>query len=361
MQKTHSGPQTAQAITPGLGASPELGATFRTLRRVGILGIGSYAPDRVLTNHDLEQMVDTSDEWIATRTGMRERRIAAPGQATSDLSVEAARRALAGSGIAPEDVELIVVATVTPDHLFPPTACLVQTRLGAQRAAGFDLSAACSGFVNALSVAHSLVGSGAYDNALVIGAEMLSAITDYEDRESCILFGDGAGAVVLGPDPHGRDPASPELLDHAFGMDGSGADLIAMQAGGSRFPASSRTVDERLHYLRMQGRKVYRFAVQKMAEVVEEIAARNGHTVEDIDLLVPHQANLRILEAVGERLGMRMDRVFVNIERYGNTSSASIPLALDQAVAEQRVRSGDLVCLVTFGGGLTWGASLLRW
>lgn len=325
-------------------------------RRVGILGTGSHVPDRVLTNGDLERLVDTSDEWIVTRTGMRERRIGAPGQATSDFATEAARRALQCSGVAADDLQLIVVATVTPDHICPPTACLLQHRLGASRAAGFDLSAACSGFVNGLATAHGLLAAGVHDRALVVGADMLSTITDYQDRESCILFGDAAGAVVLGPEPDGG-----ELLDHLTGIDGSGADLIQVPAGGSRRPASTATVLQRQHFLTLQGRKVFRFAVEKMCEVVSEICARNGMEVGDLDLLIPHQANLRILEAAAARLGLAMDRVFVNVDRYGNTSSASVPLALDQAVREGRLRRGYHACLVAFGGGLTWGATLLRW
>jgi 3-oxoacyl-[acyl-carrier-protein] synthase-3 len=328
----------------------------RALRRVGILGTGSHTPERVLTNQDLERLCDTSDEWIVTRTGMRERRLVAAGETTSDLATAAGRRALDAAGLAAGDVELILVATVTPDHVCPPTACYVQQKLGAPRAAGFDVSAACSGFMNALSTGHHLVAAGAFGNALVIGADVLSSITDYQDRQSCVLFGDAAGAVVLAPDPDGA-----ELLDHVLGIDGSGADLIIMPAGGSAKPASIDTVTRREHYLTLEGRKVFRFAVTRFAEVIDEVLARNGFTVGDLDLIVPHQANLRILEAAAERLGVGMDRLFVNVDRYGNTSSASVPLALDEAVRQGRIHRGDLVCLVAFGGGLTWGASLVRW
>jgi 3-oxoacyl-[acyl-carrier-protein] synthase-3 len=328
----------------------------KTLHRVGVLATGACIPERVLTNRDFERLVDTSDEWIVTRTGVRERRIVAAGQATSDLAISAARRALSDSEVAPADVQLIVVATVTPDHPCPPTACIVQQNLGATRAAGFDVNAACSGFVNALITGHNLVATGAFGNALVIGADVLSAITDYEDRASCILFGDGAGAVLLAPDPVER-----ELLDHVIGIDGSGADLITMKAGGSRHPARRETVERREHFLRLEGRKVFRFAVSKMCEVVEEITTRNGMRVGEIDLLIPHQANLRIIEAATERLGIPMERVLINVERFGNTSAASIPMALDEAVRTGRLERGDLVCMVAFGGGLSWGASLLRW
>jgi 3-oxoacyl-[acyl-carrier-protein] synthase-3 len=341
-------------MAPRLRTAPR-GQRERGLPPVGILGTGGYAPERVLSNGDLERMVATSDEWIQTRTGMRERRIGGSGQATSDLAAAAGRQAMQRAGLLPEELELILVATVTPDHVCPPTACLVQQKLGAVNAAGFDVQAACSSFMNALQTGHALVGSGSYRNALVIGADMLSTITDYQDRESCILFGDGAGAVVLGQGGGG------ELLDHVMGIDGSGADLIKMPAGGSRLPASHATVEARQHFLRMEGRKVFKFAVARIAAVVEQILDRNGLGLADLDLLIPHQANLRILEAAAERLGLPMGRVVVNIERFGNTSSASVPLALDQAVQEGRLRRGQLACLVAFGGGLSWGASLLRW
>ena len=328
----------------------------RTLRRVGVMGVGSYVPERVLRNTELAQLVDTSDDWIISRTGMRDRRIAAPGDATSDLVVRAAKRALENARLLPREVELILVATVTPDHVCPPTACLVQHKLGAVNAAGFDISAACSGFINALMTGHNLVGSGAFGNALVVGADILSSITDYEDRESCILFGDGAGAVVIGPDTE-----SGELLDHVVRVDGAGSDMIIMPAGGSRRPASHETVAQREHYLSIQGRKVFRFAVEKFCEVVDCVLERNGFTLDDVGLLIPHQANLRIIEAAVKKLGIDMDRVLVNVDRYGNTSSASIPIALDEAVRTGRIEPRMLVGMLAFGGGLTWGASLMRW
>ncbi len=325
-------------------------------RRVGILGVGSYAPERVLTNDDLERMVDTSDEWIQTRTGMRERRIAAPGQATSDLALVAAETALQRAGLAASALDVILVATVTPDHVCPATACHLQRKLGATRAAGFDISVACTGFVNALMTGHSFLASGTFSNALVIGADTLSTITNYEDRESCVLFGDGAGAVVLSASSEGA-----QVIDHVVGIDGGGAEMIIVPAGGSLRPASHETVDNHEHALKLQGRKVFRFAVTKFAEVLKQITARNDYALDDIDLVIPHQANLRILEAAADRVGLPMEKMFVNIDRYGNTSSASIPLALDDAYRQGRLERGKLVALVGFGGGLSWGASLIRW
>lgn len=323
---------------------------------MSILGLGSYAPETLLRNEDLERLVDTSDEWIVTRTGIRERHIAAPDQATSDLAIEAGRLALAGARLDPAELELIVVATATPDQITPATAAFVQRGLGAPGAAGYDINAACSGFINALMTAHHLVAGGAFGNALVIGADTLSTITDYEDRESCVLFGDAAGAVVLGKSSGGS-----QLLDHIVGMDGAGTDMITVAAGGSREPASHETIDRRAHYLHMQGRKVFRFAVAKICELVHDMTARHGLTPDDVDLLVPHQANERILDAARRTLGFGHERVLVNVDRYGNTSNASIPLALDEAARAGRLEPGMLVLLVAFGGGLTWGATLLRW
>jgi len=323
---------------------------------VGVLGSGSYVPEPLLRNSDLERMVTTTDQWIRSRTGIRERHTVAPGQATSDLAIAAGRRALDRAELAAEDLELVLVATATPDQVSPATACHVQRGLGASRAAGFDVNAACSGFVHALMTAHSLVGSGSFQNALVLGADVLTSITDYEDRESCVLFGDGAGALVIGPKSGGG-----AILDHSVGMDGTQAHLITVPAGGSREPASHATVARRAHYLRMDGRRVFRFAVEKICELVERMAARNAVSLGAIDLLVPHQANLRIVEAAQRSLGLNPERVLVNIDRYGNTSNASIPLALDEAVQSGRLEKGMLVLLVAFGGGVSWGATLLRW
>ena len=341
---------------PGTGPD-DRGAIPRAMtKRVGIVGLGSSVPERVLNNADLEQMVDTSDEWIVARTGMRERRIAAPDQASSDFAVAAARRALEQAGLAAADVELILVATVTPDRFCPPTACYVQDRIGATRAAGFDIAAACSGFLNAQTAAHGLLACGAYANALVIGVDTLSKFVDYEDRDSCVLFGDGAGAAVLGTETDGG-----EILDNILGIDGSGSELITLPAGGSRVPTTAETVAARQHYLRLEGKKVFRFAVEKLCELTERMVNRNGFSLDDIDLLVPHQANLRILEAGAKKMGIDMDRVLVNVDRYGNTSAASVPMALDEAVRTGRLQRDMLACTLVFGAGLTWGASLIRW
>jgi len=326
------------------------------VRTVGILGSGSYVPARVLRNAELEGMVDTTDAWIVARTGIRERHIVAPGQATSDLAVLAGRRALEQARLEPDDLELILVATATPDEISPATSCRVQRGLGAGRAAGFDVNAACSGFVHALMTGDHLVAAGAFENALILGADTLSSITDYQDRESCVLFGDGAGALVIGTRADGG-----EILDHIVGMDGSQADLITVSAGGSRQPACHETIDRRAHFLHMQGRKVFRFAVTKICELVREMTSRNGLSLDDVDLVVPHQANRRILEAATRALEIGPERVLVNVDRFGNTSNASIPLALDEAVRRGQLEPGMLVLLVAFGGGVTWGATLLRW
>jgi len=323
---------------------------------VGILGVGRYSPERRLTNRDLEQMVDTSDEWIVTRTGIRERRIAAPHEATSDLAYEAAVRALNAAGVAAEDVDLIIVATITPDMFFPSTACLVQDRLGARHAAAFDVSAACSGFIYALATASGMIATGLYRNALVIGAECLSRVTDYSDRNTCILFGDGAGAAVLGPVPEGRG-----FRSFVLGADGSGGELLNIPAGGSRTPPTADTVARHMHFMKMNGREVFKFAVRVIGTATEEALHKAGLTKEDIDLLVPHQANIRIIQSALERFGLPEEKCVVNVDRYGNMSAASIPVALAEAVEEGRVREGDRLVLVGFGGGLTWGASVLIW
>jgi 3-oxoacyl-[acyl-carrier-protein] synthase-3 len=321
-----------------------------------IIGTGSAAPTRVLTNHDLARMVNTSDEWITTRTGIRERRVAAPEEATSDLSVAAARPALEMAGIDPADVELIIVATATPDQLFPATACVVQARLGATRAAGFDMLAACSGYIYALKVADGLIRSGQYRNALVIGAETLTKALDFTDRNTCVIFGDAAGATVLVPHEGDRGVLSTHIYS-----DGASGELIQIPAGGSRMPASAETVAARQHYIKMRGNETYKIAVRRMEEVVLECLETNRVRPGDVDVVVPHQANLRIIEAVMSRLGVPMAKVILTIEQYGNTSAACIPMALDIAVRDGRIRPGHMVLMVAFGGGLTWGSALLRW
>lgn len=326
------------------------------LRSVSITGVGSYVPERVLTNADLEKIVETTDDWITTRTGIRERRIARDNEATSDLAVMAAQRALAAAGITADQVELIIVATITPDMQFPSTACLVQHRLGAHRAAAFDLEAACSGFVYALDVASHFVASHTYNTVLVIGAEKMSSVVDWTDRNTCVLFGDGAGAAVLQnrPNAHG-------LLTTCLGSDGGKASLLELPGGGSACPASVDSVTKRLHFLRMDGKETFKNAVNAMVAATHEALNRCGVTVAEVKCIIPHQANHRIMSAVAERIGAREDQLFVNVDRYGNTSAASVAIALDEAVSQGRIVRGDLVLMVVFGAGLTWGAALIEW
>src|SRR5512143_1001985 len=321
-----------------------------------VLGTGSFAPERVLSNHDLEKMVETSDQWITERTGIQERRIAQADVATSDLAVEAGKRALAAAGMSAEELDLIIVATVTPDMLFPATACIVQDKLGARKTTAFDLSAACSGFIFALSTADAFIRSGIYSKVLVIGAETLSKITDWTDRNTCVLFGDGAGAVVLGPGTDGRG-----ILSTHLHTDGSMGDLLYMPGGGSRYPATAWSVDERLHFIKMRGNETFKVAVRALEDVVMEALNHNGLKASDIDMLVPHQANLRIIQATAKRLNMPMEKVVVTIDKYGNTSAASVPMALDEAVRDGRIKEGSLVLLEAFGGGLSWASALIKW
>ena len=320
-----------------------------------IAGTGSYAPSRVMTNTELERMVATSDDWIRERTGIRERHIAASGEACSDLAVQAGRRALAAAGIAASDLDLILVATCTGDYPLPATACLVQHQLGATKAAACDLSAACCGFVYALSVADAYVRTG-MRHVLVIGSEVMSAITDWSDRNTCILFGDGAGAAVVSASDGERGILSTHLRS-----DGSLCELITVPAGGSRTPLSEQVVAERTHFIKMKGNETFKVAVRTLEEIARETLAANQLQVEDLDLYVPHQANMRILKAVMERLGLPLEKVMLNLEHYGNTSAASIPIALDEAVRAGRVQDGSLVMLGAFGAGLTWASALIRW
>ncbi|MUG43424.1 beta-ketoacyl-ACP synthase III [Paenibacillus woosongensis] len=325
-------------------------------RSVGIIGTGKYVPERVLTNAELETMVETNDEWIVSRTGIRERHIAAPDQATSDLAYEAAVQALKSAGLAAEDIELIIVATITPDMTFPSTACILQEKLGAKKAAAFDLSAACSGFVYSLATANGFIQTGMYNNALIIGADALSRITDYTDRNTCVLFGDGAGAVVLGEVPEGRG-----FLSFDLGAEGAGGELLKLEGGGSRCPASEETVRSGKHFIYMNGREVFKFAVRVMGTATEEVLRKAGKDKSEIDLFVPHQANIRIIQSAMQRLDLPEEKCVINVDKYANTSAASIPLALVEAVEEGRVEEGDTLLLVGFGGGLTWGASVLVW
>ncbi|WP_232696992.1 beta-ketoacyl-ACP synthase III [Brevibacillus daliensis] len=329
---------------------------MKGLRSVGILSTGSYTPEKILTNADLEKMVDTSDEWIVSRTGIRERRIASDDQASSDLAYEAAVKALQKANISAEQLDMIIVATVTPDHSFPSTACILQDKLGASKAAALDVSAACTGFIYGITIATQFIANGLYRYVLVIGVEALSKITDYTDRNTCVLFGDGAGAALLGPVASDKGFKSFDL-----GADGSGGKLLSVAAGGSRNPATAETLEQKMHYLSMSGKEVFKFAVRVMNNATETVLSQAGYEKNDIDLLVPHQANQRIIDSAVKRFGLSEDKVVVNLDRYGNMSSASIPVALDEAVNEGRVKDGDKLVLVGFGGGLTWGAAVLVW
>lgn len=329
--------------------------TPNPIRGARIAGTGSAVPERILTNFDLEKMVDTSDEWIVERTGIKERRIAVEGTVTSDLAKEAALKALDDAGMTADELDLIIVATVTPDTIFPSCACVVQGEIGAKNAAAFDISAGCTGFVYALSVARDLVASGRYDNILVIGAEILSRIVDWQDRNTCVLFGDGAGAAVIRPCAYGEG-----IIECVLRSDGSRGDVLVLPAGGSGMPASCETVKSKLHYIQMKGNLVYRFAVRVMVEGAMEVLEKANLRKEDIDYVIPHQANQRLIDLAAERLGTQ-DKIYSNIARLGNTSAASIPIALDEAARSGQVKDGDIVLLVGFGAGLTWGSAILKW
>lgn len=322
-----------------------------------ITGVAGYVPPRVVTNFDLEKMVDTNDQWIRTRTGIRERHYAEPGVGSSHLGAEAARKLLAAKGVPSEQIDLIVVATVTPDMLFPATACLVQDRIGAKNAWGFDLSAACSGFAYALTVGAQFVGAGTHKKALVIGSDVMTSILDYQDRATCVLFGDGAGAVLVEPVTSDNEG----ILDFAHDVDGSGGRNLYMPAGGSLKPASLETVEKRMHYVHQEGAQVFKYAVRRMSELAVQILERNGFTSRDLALVVPHQANLRIIHAMQERLGVDDPKIIINIDRFGNTTAATIPLALMDALEQGRLHKGDLVLVITVGAGYTTGAILMRW
>lgn len=329
------------------------------LRQPKISALGCYAPPKLLTNSDLEQMVKTNDQWIVERTGIYQRHIAGPDVATSDLAREAACAVLAQRGISGAELDAILVCTVTPDMLFPSTACLVQHQIGASKAWGFDLVAACSGFVYGLATGAHLVACGTHEKVLVIGADTMSRIIDYQDRSTCILFGDGAGAVLIEPAADGEQDLG--YVDFIGEIDGSGADYLKQPAGGSRLPASQETVEKRLHFVRQEGQQVFKYAVRKMHEVCGEILRRNGFTADDVALLIPHQANRRIIHATAERLGLPLDRVVINIDQYGNTTAATIPLATREALINGRLKKGDLVLYAAVGAGYTVGASLWRW
>jgi 3-oxoacyl-[acyl-carrier-protein] synthase III len=321
-----------------------------------ITGVAGYVPPRVVTNQELEKIVDTTDEWIRTRTGILERHYADPGVASSHLGTEAARRLLAEKGVSPEEIELIVVATVTPDMFFPATACLIEDRLGAKNAWGFDLSAACSGFAYALTVGAQFVGGGSHKKVLVIGTDVMTSILDFKNRATCVLFGDGAGAVLL--EPADGDEG---ILDFAHDIDGSGGCNLYMPGGGSLHPASAETVEKRMHYVHQEGQSVFKYAVRRMSDLALQILERNGLKSSDLALVVPHQANLRIIRGMQERLGVDDSKVMVNIDRFGNTTAGTIPLGLADAVEQKRLRKGDLLLVISVGAGYTTGAVLMRW
>jgi 3-oxoacyl-[acyl-carrier-protein] synthase-3 len=325
------------------------------VKKVGIIGVGSYLPKKVLTNFHLEKMVDTSDEWITTRTGIKERRLASKSEAASDLAINAARSALRDAGKKAKDLELIIVATITPDMQFPSTSCLVQKALGAKKAFCFDISAACAGFVYAIVIAEQFILSGKFKNALIIGSEKLSSITDFSDRNTCVLFGDGAGACVMAPVKRGG------ILSSYLGSDGAMADLLYLPAGGSRLPASKETVTKRLHFIKMEGSELFKLAVRIMSEAAEYALHKVGLSCKDVDLLIPHQANMRILLAVAKKMGLSSEKIFCNIDKYGNMSSASTAVALYEAVKSKRIKKGDIIVLDAFGAGLVWGAVVIRW
>jgi 3-oxoacyl-[acyl-carrier-protein] synthase III len=329
----------------------------RKMRRVRIAGLSTYVPGRVLSNADLEKLVETSDEWILQRTGIRERHIVEDGMATSDMAKEASLGAIRQAGITPRDVGFIVVGTTTPDTIFPSTACVLQDKIGATRSWGFDLGAACSGFTYALTVGAQMVATGAHDYSLVVGADTMSSIIDYRDRTTCILFGDGAGAAVLGP----AADDEPSIIDFAHEIDGSGGPALCMPAGGSRMPASRETVENRMHYVKQDGQAVFKFAVRKTEEIARRVLDRNGLKASDLDLFVSHQANKRIIESAAQRLGVPPAKMVLNIGEYGNTTAATIPLALNDAVRDGRLKKGDLVMLASVGAGFTVGSVLLRW
>ncbi len=325
------------------------------MKNVGIIGVGEYLPTRVLTNQQLEKMVETSDEWITTRTGIKERRLVSESEAASDLAINAGRKALANAGIKAEELDLIVVATITPDMQFPSVASIVQNALGAKKCASFDISAACAGFVYAITVAQQFIAAGNAKYALAIGTEVLSSITDWQDRNTCVLFGDGAGAAVLSAVEKGG------IKSTYLGCDGAMGELLNMPGGGSRNPATHRSVDDRMHFLKMKGNELFKLAVNLMTDAAEEALKRAGLTFADVDMVIPHQANVRIIMAVAKKLGLTEDKIYLNIEKYGNMSSASTATALCEAVSEGKVKKGDIVLLDAFGAGLVWGACVIEW
>lgn len=329
---------------------------MKCLRPAGITGMGAYAPPKVLSNLDMEKIVDTTDEWITTRTGIKERRVAVETVVTSDLGCEAGKKALENAGVKPEDVDLIIFATVSPDKILPSTACITQHKLGCVNAAAFDLMAGCSGFVYSLIVAHQMIATGAYNTVLVIGVDLLTKLLDWQDRNTCVLFGDGGGAAVVQPVEEGSG-----ILGHIMGADGSGEAFIELPAGSTYMPATHETVDNRMHYIKMQGKEVFKFAVQVMHSASQKVLDQTGLTLEDIKLIVPHQANNRIIESAAKRLKVDKTKMYSNLEKYGNTSAGSIPLALVDAINDGLIKKGDNILLVGFGAGLTYASMVMKW
>jgi 3-oxoacyl-[acyl-carrier-protein] synthase-3 len=330
---------------------------LQNVRRAKITAVSHYLPERRVTNKDLEKIVDTSDEWIFERTGIRERRFAEKGQATSDLGAAAARRLCEKSGIDPTEIDLIIVATVTPDMFFPSSACLVQTKIGAKKAWGFDLSGACSGFLYALATAAQFVSAGAHKKVLVVGADVMTSIIDFQDRATCVLFGDGAGAVLV----EGAEDGERGIIDFLLHSDGNGGQYLYMPGGGSLNPPTTQTVEKKMHYVHQDGKNVFKFAVRGMAEVSQELLSKHGLTGNDVKLYIPHQANLRIIQAAVDRMGLTSSQVAVNIERYANTTAGTIPICLSEAVESKQIIKNDLILMASFGAGFTWGSLLLRW
>lgn len=326
------------------------------VRSAGIIGMGSFLPARVITNEDLEKMVDTSDEWIKTRTGISERHMAGDGETTSDLAFHAAEKALEDAGISPEELDLIIVGSASPDTIFPATACMLAEKLGLRSTPAFDLQAACSGFIYGVAVGAQFISTGLYDKVLVVGAETLSRITNWKDRNTCVLFGDGAGAAVLGPVEPGEG-----ILSCFLGADGSGADLLKVPAGGAKIPASLETLQEGLHFIHMSGNEVFKFAVRVMGEAAVKSLEKADLSTEDVDLVIPHQANFRIVDAAMRRLGLPLNKAYLNLDKYGNMSSASIPVALDEAYREGLLKKDGIIVMVGFGAGLTWGSVTMKW
>ncbi|HPG57145.1 MAG TPA: beta-ketoacyl-ACP synthase III [Candidatus Wallbacteria bacterium] len=330
---------------------------MRSLRRAKIMGTGMYLPEKRLTNADLEKMVDTTDEWIVTRSGIKERRIAEPNQAVSDLAVPAAQMALKNAGVTPEQIGCVILASFTPDRTISATACIIQHKLGCKNAGAFDIEVACSGFIYATTLGRSLIETHVCDYVLVIGADILSKVIDFTDRNTCVLFGDGAGAVVLGPSASEDEG----IFDVLLGADGGGADHITIPAGGTQMPTTVKTVEDRLHYVKINGKEVFKFSTKIVGDMIEQVLTRNNLTLDNVKLIIPHQANIRIIESAAKRFNCPMDKFFINLDRYGNTVAGTIPIGLHEALGEGKINKGDIVLLAGFGGGLTWGLVAMKW